>query len=395
MDKFNGKKIVIFAHSMGTANGGAAGVGIPEPLTYGGLLRVLNGCTIYRDAIPGSRISAPEAYITRMTNPDRWNTLDALFVPDIIILDAMINDYAQNVELGLLTDTEINTFSGALDYLFRNMLPRYPHSQLFLKLACHTTYNNPTCPEKNAMGVYLTDFIERAKAIAFRYGISIINSFQDSGINFYNNYMYTVDGIHHNIPGARKEYEVIRSTLNLKFTNPTPEEQDGGEEETPPTVIFNIKSNNVGAITYNESTNVLTAQTNSANYDFALTDDCNSAVIAMPVSSPVGLPAYCIGTDSEGNAVVLYTDGTGKISSFKKSGLVSEITPITVLDGAKPNAAKGAYVTIAHGLENVTISYGSYTRAIPYSLIPDLAVKSIGVLFTGAGVGTYIFDKIN
>jgi len=395
MDRFNGKKIVIFAHSMGTANGGAAGQGIPESKTYGGLLRDLNNCVIYRDAIPGARISAPSTWATRMTNPSRWNNLDSVIVPDIIILDAMINDFLQNVELGLPTDTEINTFYGATDYLLKNMIVRYPNTRIAFKLACHTSYQTPEFPEKNTAGVYLTDFIKAAKEVCSRYGVFLIDSFQNSGMTHANTSTYTIDGIHHNELGARTEYETIRNAFNTMLTNEYVDNTN--EEEEPPTssVVFDIKSNNIANVTYNETTNVLESQTNSGNYDFALTDDLTSAVVMMPVANPVGLPAFVIGNDAQGNAVVLYTDGSGKISSFKKSGIVSEITTITILDGLKPVAPKGTPVTITHTTDHVNISYGSYSRDIPYSLIPDLTVKSIGCLFTGNGVSNYIIDKIN
>jgi len=61
----------------------------------------------------------------------------------------------------------------------------------------------------------------------------------------------------------------------------------------------------------------------------------------------------------------------------------------------RPNAPKGTPVTITHGTDNVTISYAGFTRDIPYSLMPGLTTKSIGVLCTGADVNTYTFDKIN
>jgi len=396
MDRFNGLKIVIFGHSMAKPNGGAAGVGIAEEKTYGGLLQSLNNCIVHRNAISGSMIGGALANQSRLTHESRWNVLDGYGTgtPDIIIIDALINDHSASIPLGAINDTDIDTVYGSTDYLIRKMMPRYPITRIFFKLPCHTIVNNATCPEKNAIGLYLSDYVNAVEEVCFRYGISTINSYQDSGITFYNCNTNTVDGIHLNELGARKEYELIRSTLNLKMTN---EFVNNTNEEEPPvsTVVFDIKSNNITNVTYNETTNVLTAQTNSGNYDFALTDDLNSAVVMMPVANPVGLPAFVIGNDAQGNAVVLYTDGSGKISSFKKSGLVSEITQITVLDGLKPTAAKGAYVTITHGTNNVNISYGSYSRDIPYSLIPELTVKSIGCLFTGNGVSNYIIDKIN
>lgn len=394
-DRFNGKKIVIFGHSMATSNGGAQGVGIPEPKTYGGLLRDLNGCTIYRNAISGSRVSAPSSFPTRMTNPDRWNTLDSVIVPDIIIVDAMINDFLQNVQIGLPTDTEISTFYGAMDYLLKNMVTRYSNTRIYLKLACHTSYQIATSPEKNSSGVYLTDFIKVAKEVCLRYGVTIIDSFQNSGMTHANTSTYTIDGIHHNELGARAEYETIRNVLNATLTNVVAPSVIVIEEPPVSSVVFDIKSNNISNITYSETTNALTAQTNSVNYEFALTNDCNSVVVTMPANNPVALPAFVIGNDSQENAIVLYFDGSGSIKSFKKSGVVNEITQITTLDTDKPFAPKGTPVTITHGTDNVTISYGSYTRNIPYTSIPELTVKSIGCLFTGAGVSNYTFDKIS
>ena len=392
MDRFNGKKIVLFGHSMATANGGSAGVGIPETKTYGGLLRDLNNCVIYRNAVPNSKISSASTDAIRLTNPDRWNFLDTeISAPDIIIIDAGINDFHQSVPLGTIADTTIATFYGALDYLLKSMIPRYLNSRIFFKLPCHITYMM-TSPEKNTAGVYLTEFVKAIEDVCYRYGVSTINSFQDSGQNFYNTPALTIEGIHHNESGARKEYEIIRSTLNYKLNNifsdvPLPQTS----------VVFDIRSNNIGNLTYNEVTNELTEQVSASafNYEFALTDDCQSAVITMPVESPIPFSVFCIGSDSQGNAFVIYANGTGNIYKFDKNGLTGSAVLICNLPTLRPNVPKGTAFTIAHGTDNITISYGSFTREIPYSLLPGLTTKSIGVLCTGADVNKYLFDKIN
>ena len=119
---------------------------------------------------------------------------NANYVPDVIISDGGINDYAyvsNSVQLGTFngipktTDTEcesldLSTIAGGTEYLFYNMIKYYPSAQRFFVLT-HRTNNYPYT--QNTNGYTQTDAFNLIKDIAKVYGVYIIDVFNESMLN--------------------------------------------------------------------------------------------------------------------------------------------------------------------------------------------------------------------
>jgi len=169
---------------------------------------------------------------------------------------------------------------------------------------------------------------------------------------------------------------------------------------TPVEVIpdFLLRSNGVTSYAYYHSLHTLNFKpTVSSNYEFVLTNfvtGVTSCRLTVPAGNGVPLHALCIGTDVNGNAIVLYFDNSGQIRNFPKTGNPANITIISTLSGAKPSASKGVPITITHGTTSFNISYTGYSRDILYTDIPSLVTKGFGFLATGAVDSTYAFENM-
>lgn len=183
--KINGKKIAILGDSISMTTGSS---GITEPSTYGGLLALNQNCTIYRDAVGDSRITTGGSAPLDFTYDARWQSLNSVFTPDIVLIFGGVNDFLQDVPLGVLGDTDkAATFYGALDYLYKNCLTRYPNTRIFHMTPLHNKYTSAggLIPEYNGQN-YLTAYVEAIEKTAGRYGVEIIDTYRNSGITCYN-----------------------------------------------------------------------------------------------------------------------------------------------------------------------------------------------------------------
>jgi hypothetical protein len=207
-NKIQNLKVSILGDSISTSNGG--GVGIPEPDTYGGLLRDNENCLIYRDADAGSNLS------TDFTNDARVNSLNSIFEPDVILVFGGINDFLEDATLGTFGDTTTATFYGGVDVLCKKLQTRYPNARIFFMTPIHTMYTLASIPENNGTN-YLTEFVEAIEKVCKRYGISVINTNQDSGITCYNIGTLASDLIHVGVDGHIMIYNTVVSETNLKL----------------------------------------------------------------------------------------------------------------------------------------------------------------------------------
>jgi len=203
--------VSILADSIGTSTGG--GPGIAESDTFGGLLRINDDCTIFRSAVAGSNLS------TDFTDDARVNSLNSVNEPDTILVFGGVNDFLEDATLGSYGDTTTATFYGGLDVLCIKLQTRYPEARIFFMTPLHHKYTTAggLVPEYNGTN-YMTDFVDAIERVCKRYGISVINTNQNSGITCYNiDVLAPVDLIHVNEVGHQMIYKTIISETNLKL----------------------------------------------------------------------------------------------------------------------------------------------------------------------------------
>jgi lysophospholipase L1-like esterase/frataxin-like iron-binding protein CyaY len=203
--------VSILGDSISTDNGG--GVGISEVDTYGGLLRINEGCAIFRNSVAGTNLS------TDFTVDLRVNSLNSQFEPNVILVFGGVNDFLEDATLGTFGDTTTATFYGGVDLLCKKLQTRYPNARIFFMTPLHHKYTTAggLVPEYNGTN-YMTEFVEAIEKVCKRYGISVINTNQDSGITCYNiNTIAPNDLIHVNEIGHQMIYNTIISETNKKL----------------------------------------------------------------------------------------------------------------------------------------------------------------------------------
>lgn len=170
---------------------------------------------------------------------------------------------------------------------------------------------------------------------------------------------------------------------------------------TPVPVIpdFLLRSNGVISYAYYHSLkNVTFKPSVSSNYEFVITNfipGISSCKMTIPSGNSVPLHAMCIGTDVNGNAIVLYLDNSGQIRNFPKTGNPANITIINTLSIPRPSALKGVPITITHGINSFNVSYAGYSRDILYSEIPSLVTKGFGFLATDTPQSSYTIEILS
>lgn len=213
-DLIYGKKVSILGDSISTDNGGGTAA-LTYPQQYWGQLATQQICTIFRNAIAGSTIAGTAG--TTFATDSRWQSLDSVFVPDVILIFGGINDFLVNSTLGVLGDTVKTTFYGALDYLYKSIMARCPNTRVIHMTPLHTMYFPPSggvIPEYNGVR-YLTEYCNAIKEVAQRYGVSIIDTNQNSGISCYNIGTLSTDLIHPKTAGHQLIYKAIVHETNF------------------------------------------------------------------------------------------------------------------------------------------------------------------------------------
>ena len=210
-----GKKISIMGDSISTPTGSAT----PElvyPEQWYNQLVVNHNCTVHVNAEAGSTIT--EGFQgTAMSNVTRMDDMDSAFIPDDIMIFGGINDFLQDVPLGVVTDTVNTTFFGALDVMYKYLLAQNNGTNVWHILPLHTLHAQAggLIPEYNGVH-YLTEYIEAIRVKSAQYGVRIIDTFNNSGITVWKVDDISNDGIHINASGHLKVASTVVSEYNLK-----------------------------------------------------------------------------------------------------------------------------------------------------------------------------------
>lgn len=114
--------------------------------------------------------------------------------------DSDTND-ENNIKIGENTDTENNTFKGALNKIITTIMSNNPNIIIILMSPIggltKKENENISTPLKNANGYTLYDFAKATKEIAEYHGLPFIDVY-NCGITIYNSKDYIVDGVHIN-----------------------------------------------------------------------------------------------------------------------------------------------------------------------------------------------------
>lgn len=159
--------------------------------------------------VSGARVAVTEGQFVISNSISQFNN-------DIqaICIEGGRNDYGANVPLGELTNNYTdninqNTFYGALEKMFRDCFNLFPTLPIFYVISHN---DNSIGINKNGINLTFLDYIEAIKNTCKKYGVYVINLFEDShfvtGISNTLKTLYTAngDGLHPNQNGYNKFY---------------------------------------------------------------------------------------------------------------------------------------------------------------------------------------------
>ncbi|KAA8830226.1 SGNH/GDSL hydrolase family protein [Bifidobacterium tissieri] len=195
---------------VGTGDGGPA-ISWPAHLQ-----RLLGAGTVRNYGIKGSRIGVKadrdDSFIERYEAMER----DA----DIVLVFGGVNDFNREVPLGEQGDTDVHTFHGAVDILLRGLVRMYPHGEIVVMTPCKTGGVSakalPAFDTPNGLGLVEADYVQVLLATSHRYGIPVIDLFNDSGISPLlpeHKPHYMPDGLHYSPAGYERLARRIASQL--------------------------------------------------------------------------------------------------------------------------------------------------------------------------------------
>ena len=202
-----GKTIVFLGDSI------TQGVGASAPdLCYVSLFQKAHPeATVINCGVSGTRFAkqsdvAEDDYL----NVNRF-TLRAQTMPeaDFVVVFGGINDYGHgNAPLGVLGDTEDDTFYGAAYALFTRLITRYPTAQFLVLTPLHCIKE----PELSIQGAALPEYVRAIRETAEVFSLPVLDLYAGSGINPNMGNLqavYMTDGLHPNDAGHRRVFERI------------------------------------------------------------------------------------------------------------------------------------------------------------------------------------------
>lgn len=180
---------------------------------YWNLLKKRDGLAeIYVDGIGGSRIS-------RQRTPSENSSYDLDFVSrvknipegmDVIVVFGGTNDFGHgDAPLGVRGESSPYTFYGACDLLIRQLMERFPLTDLVFMTPLHRLVE-----EQN--GRRLEDYVNALRQVTQYYGVPVVDLYGESGIQprlAVNKETYCPDGLHPNEAGHERIYRRLRGVL--------------------------------------------------------------------------------------------------------------------------------------------------------------------------------------
>jgi lysophospholipase L1-like esterase len=123
---------------------------------------------------------------------------------DIVTIAYGTNDYTSNVSIGNDSDSDGTTIKGAINYITKTLLQKYPNLKIVFitpiyrdSAAQQTTSDGKNCDDNpNSGGYFLRQYVEAIKYQSAKNHVKCIDVFHNSGINRYSQASLLLDGIH-------------------------------------------------------------------------------------------------------------------------------------------------------------------------------------------------------
>ena len=174
-------------------------------------------------------ITAYNEGVSNATVQNRSNDDDISFVnrsktidfarADTTIIFGGTNDFAQNLPIGEIDDTDEKTFCGALNNVIKNIYTSKPNAKiLMITPSWRARINDANVyvdVEKNAnsKGLYLRDYVEAVINIAQKYHLPVLDLYHTFNVNELNYKRWLADGLHPNNYGHDKLSSIIAKFL--------------------------------------------------------------------------------------------------------------------------------------------------------------------------------------
>lgn len=145
---------------------------------------------------------------------------------NVIVVFGGTNDFGHgDAPIGTINDRTPDTFYGALHYLYRNLIIKYPDAFIFIITPLHRFDEENLKGEgnKEKESLPLRDYVKIIREVADFYSIPVLDLYANSGIYPslpVHKEKYTVDGLHPNDLGHKiisdRVIEFIKNHLSAK-----------------------------------------------------------------------------------------------------------------------------------------------------------------------------------
>jgi len=179
-----------------------------------------DGCIVKGYGIGGTRIARQQLhkephdekhFRTRIAEMDT----DA----DVVVVFGGTNDYGHgDAAIGKITDRTDDTFYGALNNLYTDIINKFPHAQLVAMTPCHRLNENEYYNHLGTRCVLnLQGYVDIIIEVSGCYGIPVLDLYRVCGIQpdvEESRKLYMPDGLHPSDEGHKLIYQKLKGFLN-------------------------------------------------------------------------------------------------------------------------------------------------------------------------------------
>jgi len=209
--KVYGKSALFIGDSI-TYGKGEADVGETR-LAWAGRLAKLYGMKVLNAGDSGARVSQTGTAGFIIDHLDDWTDATA---PDMVVMHGGVNDARYEIPVGTLNSTDVTTYGGGLNAMFKKAKQLYPNADLFY-------IANFTIKENKGNVQNMTPYFTLGKQICDKYGVTFINLYDNKELNDAlwvkegSSYPYMPDLLHPNAAGYNIITPYIAEALELYY----------------------------------------------------------------------------------------------------------------------------------------------------------------------------------
>ena len=187
---------------------------------YTDLIAQKTGAVCYNHGIGGTRIARQTAPSENPRHdldfPSRVGELEE--DAEVVVVFGGTNDFGHgDAPFGSFSDRTVDTFYGALHFLYRSLIEKYPYSQIVIITPLHRHNEIDPASDGNHphKDITLREYVEAIRQTAEYYSLPVLDLFKTSGIQPNVPIMretFMPDGLHPNDAG----YELLANKI-IKF----------------------------------------------------------------------------------------------------------------------------------------------------------------------------------